>query len=108
MSSQSRAIQSKSQKIVKFVKFWPLIFLNCESTYDLTNVLASIYDRKMDARPFDTIHDILRRLSLVQYLLKGRNAPIRCKREPTHMRLSGTDRLTKLGVGTTQMWFLDG
>ena len=29
----------------------------------------------MDARPFDTIHDILPCLSLTQSLLKGRNAP---------------------------------
>ena len=40
------------------MKFGLLIFLNCESTCDLTDVQASIYDRKMDARPFDTIHDI--------------------------------------------------
>ena len=39
-------------------------FLNCESTCDLTDVQASIYDRKI-----------------------GR------KRETTHMRLSATDRL---------------
>ena len=31
---------------------------------------------KIDARNFETIHDILRRLSLVQSLLKGRNALI--------------------------------
>ena len=53
-----------------------LIFLNCESTCDLADVPASIYDRKTAARPFDTIHDILRCLSLAQSLLKGRNAPI--------------------------------
>ena len=43
---------------------------------DSTDVPASIYDRKMDARLFDTIHEILRCLSLAQSLLKGRNAPI--------------------------------
>ena len=32
--------------------------------------------RKMDARNFHLIHDILRYLSLVQSLLKGRNEPI--------------------------------
>ena len=31
----------------------------------------------MDARPFDTIHDVLWCLSLVQSLFKDRNAPIR-------------------------------
>ena len=60
----------------KFVKIMALIFLNCESKFDLTDVPSSIYDRKMDARPFDTIHDILRCLSLAQSLHKGRNAPI--------------------------------
>ena len=72
-----------------------LIFLNCESTCDLADVPASIYDRKTAARPFDTIHDILRCLSLAQSLLKGRNAPIWRKRAPTHMTLSGTDGLTE-------------
>ena len=70
MTSQCRAICSQSTKIVKFVKFGPLIFLNCESTCDLTDVAASIYDRKMDARPFDTTNDILRCLSYVQSLSK--------------------------------------
>ena len=83
MSSRSRAIRSQSQRIVKFVKFEPLIFLNCKSYYG-----ASIYDKKMDARTFKTIHNILRCLSLVQSLLEGRNAPIWQQREPTHMRLS--------------------
>ena len=82
-------------KIVKFVKFGPLIFLSCKSTCDLTDVPASIYE-KMDARPFDPIHDVLRCLSLVQSLLKGRNAPIWRKREQTHMRLLETDRLTPI------------
>ena len=35
-----------------------------------------MYDRKTAARPFDTIHDNLRSLSLVQFLLQGRNSPI--------------------------------
>ena len=30
----------------------------------------------MDARPFDTIHDILRSLSIALFVLKGRNAQI--------------------------------
>ena len=68
----------------------------CESPYDLRNVRASIFDIKQDARPFDIINDILRCLSLVQYLLKGRNAPIWHKREQTHMKLSGTDRLNSV------------
>ena len=62
--------------IVKFVPLMPLIFLNCGRTCDLTDDTASIYDRKTAARHFDTIHDILRALSLAQSLLKGRNAPV--------------------------------
>ena len=76
MTSHSRAIRSQSRKIVKLVKFGQLIFLNCKRMCDLTDVLASIYDRKMDARPFDTIHDILRCLSFVQSLFKDENTPI--------------------------------
>ena len=68
-------------------------FFNWESTCKLTDVSDSIYDIKMDARPFDIIHDILRCLSLVQSLFEDRNAPIWRKREPTHMRLSGTEGL---------------
>ena len=95
MTSQSRPLRSQSQKIVEFVKF-ALCFFNCESTCDLTDVPASIYDRKINARPFDIGRfqkDILRCLSLVRFLLKDRNSPLWRKREPTHMRLSGTDRL---------------
>ena len=94
MTSHSRAIRSQSQKIVKFVKVGPLIFLNYESTCDLTDVPALNYDRKMDARPFETIQDFLRCLSPVKSLLEDRNASIWRKREPTHLKLSGTDRLT--------------
>ena len=49
----------------------------------------------MDARPFDTIHDILECLSLIQSLLEGQNASIWRKREPTHMSRSRTDRLSR-------------
>ena len=75
---------------VKFVIFGALIFFNCERTCDLTDVQAWIYDRKMVARRFDTIHVILRTLRLAQSLL---NVQIWYKRESTHMTLSGTDRL---------------
>ena len=95
MTYQSRAIPFQSRKIVKFEKIMALIFLNCESKFDSTDVPSWIYDRKTAARPFDTIHDILRCLSLAQSLLKGRNAPIWRKRAPTHMTLSGTDGLTR-------------
>ena len=94
MTSLSRAIRSQSQKIVKFVTFGFLIFLNCERISHLTDGQAWNYDRKTDARPFDTIQDILRCLSLVQPLLKGRNAPIWRKRDPMHMRPSRTHGLT--------------
>ena len=79
---------------VKFVIFMLMIFPNYESTFGLTDVPASIYDRKTAARPFDTIHDILRSLSLVQSLLKDRNSPNWRHRAPTHMNLSGTEGLS--------------
>ena len=75
MTSHSRAI-SRSKKNLKFVEIMAETFLNCESACNLLDVLASIYDRKMAARLFDIIHDILRSLSLAQSLLEGRNAPI--------------------------------
>ena len=89
MTSHSHAIRSQSQKILKWLKFGPLI---------LADVSASIYDLKMDSQFFDPTHDILRCLSLVQSIYEDRNAPRWEKREPTHMRLSGTDRLKKLVV----------
>ena len=52
-----------------------------------------IYDRKTAVRPLYTIYDVLRALSLVQFLLIGRNAPIWRQRERTYMRQSGTDGL---------------
>ena len=66
-----------------FFEFWEYVLFD----------RCSMYDRKNAARPFDTIHDILRCLSLVQSLPKGRNALIWRQRMPTHMILSGTDRL---------------
>ena len=83
------------------MKLGSLTFLCCESACHFTDVPAKIYDRTMVARHFDAIHDILRCLGLVQYLLKRQNAPIRRKREPTHMRLSGTDRLTNVSPNQT-------
>ena len=54
--------------------------INCDNSCDLIDVTASIYDRKTDARrfesTFDTIHGILRSLSLAQSLRKSRNAQI--------------------------------
>ena len=52
-------------------------FFNYETTCDVRDVPASIYDTKTAARRFDTIHDILRSLGLAQSLRKRRNAPIR-------------------------------
>ena len=68
-------------------------FFNYESTCDSKDVRASMYDRKNAARPFDTIHDILRSLILVQSLLKARNSPNWRQRAPTLMNLSGTEGL---------------
>ena len=46
MTCLSPEIRSQSQEIVKFVIFGLLIFLNCEGTCDLTDVPASMCDRK--------------------------------------------------------------
>ena len=77
MTSQWLAIRYQSRKIVKFVKTMAQTFLNCESTRELTDVLASTYDRKTAARPFDTIKLIIQYLSLTQSLLKSQIALIR-------------------------------
>ena len=79
-----------------------LIFFNCKSKCDLTDVPGSIYDIKTVARRFRTIQDIQRSLSLAQSLLKGRNAPIWRKRGPTHMTLSRTDELNDILVAGSQ------
>ena len=49
-------------------------------------------------RPFDTINDVLRPVSLVEHLIKAQNEPIWGQREPTHMRLSETDWFLTLRV----------
>ena len=91
----AQIIRSQSQKIVKFVIFEPLIVLNCSRTCDLTDVPASNNDRKTDARPLNTFHDILRFISrdFSVTVLKGRDAPIWRNLELTHIRLSGADGL---------------
>ena len=58
--------------------------------------LQRIYDIKTAAQPFDTFYDILRSLSLVQSLLEALNSPNWRQRPPTHMNLSGTERLTHI------------
>ena len=55
---------------MKFEKIMAQTILNFESSLYLTDVSAAMYDRKTAARPFYTIHDVLRYLSLVQSLLK--------------------------------------
>ena len=67
MTSQSRAARFQRRKIVKFAKIM--------------------------ARRFDTIHDVLRPLSLVLCLLKGQNTSILRQRGSTQMRMAGTRRL---------------
>ena len=63
------------------------------SVIDSTDAKSSIEDGKTAVRPFDPISDFLRRLSLAQSLLKGRNSRIWHTGEQTHERLSGTDGL---------------
>ena len=63
-------------------------FFNYESTCDLTDVPASIYERKTAARPFDTIHALLRSLSLSQSLLNDlRDTAIRKKYDQISVQL---------------------
>ena len=88
MTSQSGAIRYQRRKIVKFVIFWPFLILNCERTCGLTDVPASMYDRKTDARQFDTINDILRSL--------WRN--VFAKAEMRQFGASGTDGLNHLFI----------
>ena len=54
--------------------------------------------RTPTVRHFETIQDILQSLSLVESLLKGRNAPIWLQRDPTHKRLSVTEGLSFLTI----------
>ena len=63
-------------KVKNFVKIKAVIVWKCESRCELTDVPASLNDKKNPARLFDTISDILRSLSLAQSLLKVWNAPI--------------------------------
>ena len=74
--SQSRAIRSQIQKNRGICDIHGTDFLSFESTSNLTDFPSSIYDIKSAAQPFDTIHDILRSLSLAKFLLKDRNASI--------------------------------
>ena len=65
----------------------------------MSDVQARIYDRKTMARRFDIrgIFATYSRDSTIsqsrEISSEGRNAPIWQRREPPHMRLSGTDRL---------------
>ena len=67
MTSKSRAIRSQSIKY-RFYLIWEYAW------FDRCSV--SIYDIKLTAKLFDTIHDILRSVILAQSLLKGLNALI--------------------------------
>ena len=71
--SRNPVSKSKNSKICDILAN---AFFNCERTCDLTDVTASSYDRKTDARPFDTIHNILQCVNLVQSILRDRNVPI--------------------------------
>ena len=90
--SKCRAVVSF---IMKILSWWneAVKSVNFTITWPLWIVRVSIFDIKMDAQSFDTIHDILRCLRLMQYLLKRRNAQTWRMREPTHMRLSVTGGL---------------
>ena len=68
MTSPPHAIRLKSQKSWNLRKSLHYLFSNCERTCYSTNAPASIYNRKTAVRPFDTINDIVRSLSLVESL----------------------------------------
>ena len=84
MISQSCAIRSQSRKNVKFVKIMAQTFLNSESSCDLTDAPASMYDRKTAAGPFDTIHDILQFGAISSQRPKCANL---AHREPSNLRV---------------------
>ena len=78
------------------------LFELLEFTFHLTDVPASIYDRKMDARPFHTAHNILGCLSFVQSLFKDRNTPIwRIENQRVNSSLSIALSVVPLSVVTT-------
>ena len=60
--------QKNGQNIINFTffQFWDRTSRDCDSK----DVPASNYDRKIAARPFDTIHDILQRLIHAESALK--------------------------------------
>ena len=64
-------LKKSKPRVLQVSRFSALIFSNCEILCNLTDVPASIYDRKRAGRRFDTIHDILRSLRLAQSLLKS-------------------------------------
>ena len=92
MTSLSRAIRSQSLQIVKFVVFGLQIRSNYERTCDLTDVPASIYDRKKTGpdllTPFTTFYvsvscNHFSEAEMRQFGASGNQS----------MRLSGTDEL---------------
>ena len=96
MFSKSKNREIRENHGTNLVEFWEYVLFD----------RCSMYDWKNAARPFDTIHDILRSLSLVQSLPKGRNALIWRQRMPTHMILSGTDRLRHFWYIEIEDWKL--
>ena len=96
MFSKSKNREIRENHGTNFVEFWEYVLFD----------RCSMYDRKNAARPFDTIHDILRSLSLVQSLPKGWNALIWRQPMPTHMILSGTDRLRHFWYIEIEDWKL--
>ena len=75
MTSQSCAIRDQIPKSTlkksQICDIRAFDFFNWQKSFDLTDVSSWIYDRTTVAQSFDTIHDILRSLSLAQALLKG-------------------------------------
>ena len=94
------SMNSKSRKsaleVKKSFNLWKSCnyYVNCESTYDLTIVYASIYD-KTAGQPFDTIHDILRSLSFTQYLLIA---------EMRQFGVAWTDGLITIAIRKWKCW----
>ena len=64
-----------------------LSIFNYDSTCDLTDVAAYLR-YKIAVGPLDTIHDILRNLSLAHSLIKGQNVPIRHQRKSRRIPLA--------------------
>ena len=93
MTSQSRTIRSKSKNIVKVVKFtFDFLIVRVRVLLQVFQLQFMIEKPRPDLlTPFITFYDV----SVLCNLFSKGNVLIGPKREPRHMRLSGTDGLNE-------------